>query len=353
MRSGGKGFIIAGVALALVAVVLVVLALAGGTQNEEEIPAREMGSYVVAATDIPAHTILTPVDVTEVEVPVEDVPAGAATNIGAVTGMAYRTPLSADQVLMSTQLEQPGLSNDVADGMRAISLPVDEDSSLYGLAANDDHVDIVFKARVDLVRLLPGTIAELPVEEAGGALTQEIVHADDDVPAYPATGDEGSRVFVRDGIGDEGQLEPVAKVLLQDIRILRVVRPGQSFTADGEPVAETVVEEAATTEDVRQGALILEVTSQQAEVITFMQDANHTYQITVRGRDDHEVVSTSGITFEILAEDEDYALPLPGAITVADPPPASPVGADQDGRPGMTPPPEVTATAPAEASPAA
>lgn len=353
MRSGGKGFIVAGVALGLVAVVLVVLALAGGSRGEEQIPAQQMGSYVVAAMDIPAHTILTPTDVSTVEVAAEDVPAGAVTNIGAVIGMAYQTPLSAEQVLMTAQLEQPGLSNDVADGMRAIALPVDEDSSLYGLVANDDHVDIVFKARVDLVRLLPGTIAEAPVQEPGEALDQEIVNADDDAPSYPATGDEGSRVFVRDGIGDEGQLEPVAKILLQDIRILRVVRPGQSFLPDGQPVAETVVEEAATTDDVRQGALILEVTAQQAEAITFMQDAKHTYQVVVRGRDDHESVSTSGITFEILADDEEYALPLPRAVTVEDSLPATPIGSNQDSRPGMTPPQGVTTTGAAEASPAA
>ncbi|HEV2109201.1 MAG TPA: Flp pilus assembly protein CpaB [Thermomicrobiales bacterium] len=349
MRSGGKGFIIAGVALGLLAVVLVVVALAGASQTEEDVQPEALGSYVVAAMDVPAHTILTPADVTEVEVPADEVPPDAVTNIGTITGMAYRTPLTMDQVLMSAQLENPGLSNDVSGGMRAIALPVDEGSALYGLLASDDHVDIVFKARLDLIRLLPGTVAEMPVEDAV-ASSNEVVGADDDVPAYPATGDEGSRVFVRDV---SAEFEPVAKVLLQDIRVLRVVRPGQSFSADGQPVDQVVVEAPAASEDAARGALILEVTAEQAEAITFMQDANHTYQIVVRGREDHDIVNTSGITFEILAKDEDYALPLPAAVTVEEPRPASPEARSRETVSGIPPPPAVTATGAHEASPAA
>jgi pilus assembly protein CpaB len=330
MRGGGRGFIIIGVMLALAAVVLVVVALAGGNQDETDEPPVAMGSYVITTADVPAHAILAATDVEEVEIALDEVPDGAATNVGSVIGMAYQTPLSAAQVVMTAQLEQPGLSNDVADGMRAIALPIDETSALYGLVGSGDHVDVVFKARLDLVRLLPGSLAEMPVEEVEEIVNQA-VGIGEDLSAYPATGEEGTRVFLRDALGDEGQLEPVAKVVLQDVRVLRIVRPGQSFTADGQPAEALVVEEAATGPEAESsGALILEVRPEQAEVVTFMQDERHSYQIAMRGRDDHATVSTTGITFEILAENEDYDLPMPGPVTVEEPE-ASPVAANGPG----------------------
>jgi hypothetical protein len=56
---------------------------------------------------------------------------------------------------------------------------------------------------------------------------------------------------------------------------------------------------------------------EQAEVLTFMQDKRHEYQVVVRGKDDHEQVTTKGITFEILYQDGTYDLPLPGSVTVS------------------------------------
>ncbi|MDQ3514165.1 MAG: hypothetical protein M3462_10985, partial [Chloroflexota bacterium] len=151
---------------------------------------------------------------------------------------------------------------------------------------------------------------------------------DIDMPQQPAVGDAGSRVFIRDS---GQQLEPVAKVMLQDLRVLRVVRPGQTFSADGQPVEQAVTDGGvAANGDELAGALILEVTLEQAEVLTFMQDENHQYQVVVRGREDHDLVSTNGITFQLLSTTADYALPIPGSMTVGAPMRTSPeTGSDQ------------------------
>ncbi len=153
MRSGGKGFIFAGVALGLVAILLVVMALAGGGENNEADQAateEEMVTYVSVTRDIPAHTVFIASDLQEVEVPADEVPIGTVSNSVTAVGMAHRTALRLDQALMQDQLERPGLSNDVAVGMRAFSLPVDDRSSFAGLVATDDYIDVVFKARVNL-----------------------------------------------------------------------------------------------------------------------------------------------------------------------------------------------------------
>jgi hypothetical protein len=62
------------------------------------------------------------------------------------------------------------------------------------------------------------------------------------------------------------------------------------------------------------GQLILEVTPQQAEAISFMQDKNHSIEVVVRGRDDHDIANTTGITFQILMTDGTWAMPWPKPV---------------------------------------
>jgi hypothetical protein len=71
---------------------------------------------------------------------------------------------------------------------------------------------------------------------------------------------------------------------------------------------------STTTGNDSQGQLILEVTPQQAEAISFMQDQNHNIEVVVRGKDDHEIAKTSGITFQILMSDGTWSMPWPKPI---------------------------------------
>jgi hypothetical protein len=130
-------------------------------------------------------------------------------------------------------------------------------------------------------------------------------------------------------VGDAGELEPVAKIMLQDIRILRVVRPGDEFLPDGSR-AEGVAETALATDGEELGQVILEVTPEQAELLTFIQDEHHEYQLIVRAKDDHAKVNTFGITFELLATDPKWALPWPVTITAPDDDANSAENGDED-----------------------
>jgi len=344
MRGGSKLFIIAGVGLGLVAVLLLVTSMSGGGGGTKaDNPSKGGKVTVVQSTrDVPAHNIIQVEDVVEKQVNSDTVPADAVHSISEVVGKSYRVPLASTQTLVSSQVEQPGLRNDIAVGKRAIAIPVDEKNLFAGLIQDSDYVDFIFHARINEVRILPTNLAAAPEDEpyykfdsggnsgdnqddqndsGGDSGTNETasgpimwVPPGLEVPEHPAVGDAGSKLFVRDDIAEQQQLEPVAKVMVQDVKVLRVVRPGESYGADGQPVEAPALEPGQTAGST--GYIVVEVSEEQAEVLTFMQDKRHEYQVIVRGKDDHDVVSTNGVTFQILATDSDYDLPLPSSVTV-------------------------------------
>jgi Flp pilus assembly protein CpaB len=329
MRGGGKIFMLAGVGLALVAVLLLAMAFLGGGGGEQEEPVAAQQAQVTvieAIRDIPAHTILTAEDLQEVPIAADAVPVDAVTSRSQVIGLAYRVPLTMGQRLLVAQVEQPGLGNIIQPGKRAVALPVGFINLFNGLIQDEDHVDIVFKARLNEVRLLGHSMGPTPEDgeyyefkngDGFGWLPVDFV---DEFPPFPAAGDPGSQMYIRDDIGPNQQLEPIAKVLLQDIRVLRVVRPGERYAANGQLIEEPLSETGSTLGEEVQGTLVLEVTSQQAEVLSFMLDERaqpyNVYQVIVRGKEDHQVINTTGVTYEILATNDEYSLPLPGSVTI-------------------------------------
>jgi Flp pilus assembly protein CpaB len=347
MRGGSKLFIIAGIGLGLVAVLLIVSSMGGGGGTNAKTDSDKI-MVVQAANDIPAHNILQPEDLVTKEMPTDQVPADAVRSVAEVVGKSYRVPLAPTQTLVASQVEQPGLKNDIAVGKRAIAVPVDEKNLFAGLIQDNDYVDLVFHARINEVRILPTNLAETPEDEPyykydskgsgenNGNNNEEQNQEDEgslgetsggtgvmwvppglEIPQHPATGDAGSQLFVRDDTGELQQLEPVAKVMVQDVRVLRVVRPGESYGADGQPTESDTSGLQSGEETGTAGYVVLEVSADQAEVLTFMQDKRHEYQVVVRGKDDHEHVDTKGVTFEILYQDSNYKMPLPGSVKIS------------------------------------
>lgn len=349
MKGGSKLFLVAGVGLAVVAVAILILGMSGGDKkadaNNQQAPVEQV-SIIQAAVAVPAHNLLQATDVIEVKVPADQVPADAVTTIGEVLNMSYRMPLATGQTLVKSQLEQPGIRNEIDPGTRAVSVPVDQVSMLSGLIQDGDYVDVVFKTRINLIRLLPTNFAETPEDTAtysyeskgggdgngssgdGGGDSASSLPAsasgpilwvaagfEVDVPMHPYAGDPGSKFVIEDA---GGQLEPLAKMMVQDVKVLRVVRPGESYSSDGSLAGQSVTDGAtAPTSEDSSGYLILQVSPGQAEALAFMQDSDnqHTYQIIVRGKDDHEKVETTGITFQILASDEEWSMPWPQSLT--------------------------------------
>jgi Flp pilus assembly protein CpaB len=67
-------------------------------------------------------------------------------------------------------------------------------------------------------------------------------------------------------------------------------------------------QKAAATADM----LVLELSDDQAEVMKFVLDNGATFSFAVRGKDDHEIANSSGITYDLLITN--YQLPLPKSV---------------------------------------
>ena len=306
MRRSGRLFIVLGIALALVAGLLAVVALTGddgdddttadtsGQSEPEEI------TIVVAARDVPAHERITEEDVEEQTVDSDTVSGDVVRNSVEVIGLAYGDDLTAGQALVRDRLESPGLANSIEPGRRAFALPVDEAGMVGGLVRDDDRLDIVFSTRVDLLRVTGTAPLEVfdrlelegVVDPETGADALIIPPYGQDVgPTYPYPGEDGSRFWVSDlEVGD-----PVTKLMLQNVRVLRTIAPSTS----------------ETTGEQTQGFLVLDVSPDEAEVLRFML-TNGTFQIVLRGLEDDEVMTTDGQTYNEMVDE--LGLPVPKTV---------------------------------------
>lgn len=309
MRRSGRLFIVLGVGLALVAVLLVGLVLLSGDGDDGETTdadpdaeePREI-TVVVAARDVPAHTVLRQDDVEEQIVESDKVPGDVLRSTVEAVGFAYSIDLVAGQPLAESERELPGLANQIADGHRAVTLPVDAVNLIGGQLRGDDRVDIVFSARVSLLRVNPTYPVELPDNLQLDDITGDTIDLDEDGqedvelpgivipergqeppgPTYPYPGEPGSRFWVTDVT--EG--DPVGKLIIQNIRVLRVVSPGDTVSGDAGD---------------GQSFVILELEPAAAEMVEYLQGVGE-YRLILRNPEDEAVVETPGVTMNQLVD---------------------------------------------------
>jgi len=329
MLRGGRVFILLGVVLAVAAVLLGILALSRPGREAAETPAPQevRVPVVVAARDIPANTVITAADITVTEVPQEEVAPGTAQRADQVIGLVTSGVLVEGQRILMANLVAPSLGNVVQPGKRAVALPVDRVSALGGLIQPNDTIDIIYSVRVNLTRVVPSEPLEVVDATQGYARQDDLQLAPygqpPSGPTYPFPGEPGSRFTVTDGGGGN----PVAKLILQNIRVLQVIAgseavapgPGESapvqtsaeageITPTPEPNATALAGSTLPAVDL----LIIEVDPQQAEMITFMLDQQARYQVVLRSRTDQEPANTSGVTYDRLVSQ--YGLPVPATV---------------------------------------
>jgi pilus assembly protein CpaB len=121
---------------------------------------------------------------------------------------------------------------------------------------------------------------------------------------------------------EETLVDRVTKTMVQNVRVLRVLKPaipqeagtptpaGQQGTAPPPPPSRTQASD--TFVPGAQWILLLAMTDQEAEIVKFtldQQDPKPQITLVLRGRDDSAIEDTTGITLRLLTSR--YGLPLP------------------------------------------
>lgn len=305
MRRSGRLFIVLGIALALVAGLLAVMALSGDdpddttSASEGNSEPREI-TVITAARDIPAHERITEEDIREETVDASTVSSDVATSRLEVIGLAYSDDLTTGQALVRAQLESPGLANRIEPGRRAFALPVDAAGLVGGLIRDDDRLDIIFNTRVDLLRVNPSwpleasdnlTVDSVKDPETGEEGLTLPPPGQDIGPVYPYPGESGSRFT----ISDMEAGNPVTKVMLQNVRVLRTVVPSSTEGSSSDTGS----------------FLVLDVSPEEAEILRFIMTTGN-YQIVLRGLEDGDIADTNGLTFNSMVDN--YGLPVPKTV---------------------------------------
>lgn len=262
----------------------------GGDTNAEILPGIQPAPTVVpkirvlmANQTIPANTILTAEAVGQWFTAEErertpdireDVIGSERQLIGYVTLVEIRP----NELLYTAQFTPATLAHKIPSGERAVPLKVDQFSGVVGQVTAGDYVDIVFSGQIEM-------------------------HYPQAFPASP----EEPPAF----------LSPVSllavKTILQDVQVLEVI-PITSSASMGtnQPQATPVPSEGGTapsTVPPTEWILLLAVDDQEAEVLRFAQDQGMTYQLLLRAPEDHETVTTKGVTTKILVQTYDVPMP--------------------------------------------
>jgi pilus assembly protein CpaB len=304
MRRNGRLFIILGVGLAVLAVALAFLMFSGANANKTVQQAPAQVKIMVAAQNVPAHAILNETMLQEQTIDRDLLKGGEVQVKTEVLGLAPKQGLVKGQRIVKSDLEVPGLTNDIEKGKRAVAVPVDRLNALAGMVRESDYVDVIFSIKVSLLYVLPSRPLELETSTAGDkdkATLPAVAPGDPSAYVYP--GEAGSRFKMQ---SSEGKGDPLAKVIVQDVKVLRVAS-GTNPQAQQNQQAQNGQAAAAPADLV-----VLEVTDEQAEVMKFVLDNGGSFTFALRGKEDHDPSKTNGITFDMLVTN--YQLPAPKSV---------------------------------------
>ncbi|MBP6964479.1 MAG: Flp pilus assembly protein CpaB [Armatimonadetes bacterium] len=139
MQTRQKTLVIAAV-LGVLAAALVWSFLAGQKAQKAESEVQ----VVVAASNIPRETVVSPADITMRSYAKELVPAGAAISEGMVVGKVTTTDIRADQpILTASLMSKDRLSYVIPPFMRAVTVGLDPVIGVGGFLKPGDRVDVI------------------------------------------------------------------------------------------------------------------------------------------------------------------------------------------------------------------
>ena len=109
-------------------------------------PAAQRTRIAVAARDLPGGTVLSAEDVKMVEWPAEALPTGFIGSASAAVGQGLRTSVAANEPLLDGKLAghgRGGLPSSIPEGMRAVSVRVDDVTAVAGFVVPGTRVDVL------------------------------------------------------------------------------------------------------------------------------------------------------------------------------------------------------------------
>jgi Flp pilus assembly protein CpaB len=318
MKTRGGKIIFLGAALAIMAFVVVYVVMSKGlvggdnaANQAASVPTTpKMVSVAVVNRDVPAYTVLDASVVATTDMEESTVDPAMSTAPASLYGKMTLVPLTKGQPVHVDQLTATGFSDILAPGERAYSLAVPARSTFGNAVTENDHVDLIWMTTL---------VYNGPKVDAEGKPIQ------------------GELYFTS------------TKTLLQNLHVLRVITLSQAPPAGQKNQGNNTATNASSTDssDTQavssmnaplasmytpdapfQTVLVLGVTDQQAEVITYAR-ANGTIDLTLRSsalqkddggnvvkdatgkdvRGDTDVEKTTGICICTLIQQ--YGLPTP------------------------------------------
>lgn len=176
-------------ALLLAVAVMVMMAIMMLPNDAENQPAEEKRPVIVARQTIPAYVEITADMLETVEYPESTIPANAIVETDAAVGCRTLVEISAQEVLMSNHLlakdaVSGGLAMALEEGMRAMSVRVDEVSGVSNLLRVGNQVDVIAVLNTADDKIVSKMLLEnVKVVALGNALAGTPVNGDG-VPYY-------------------------------------------------------------------------------------------------------------------------------------------------------------------------
>jgi pilus assembly protein CpaB len=204
---------------------------------------------VVANSDLRVGTFLSAQNVA-----VRDVPkaflsseAVAADRWGTISGRVLAHPIRSGEPILLSHLAQElnaGFSAQLAEGMRALTFPVDEQSSISGMLAPGDRIDLFFTTTSGNETVTLPLLTNVPVIATGVRTTsnESMIRDKHDVGSYrtvtvSVTPQDASKITLAQ---DAGKVTITLRQP-QDDHPIQLARMTKSILLNGNPIAKAAV----------------------------------------------------------------------------------------------------------------
>lgn len=126
---------------------IIYFSLSGLDEDKKNGAAPSTVMVVVAKQDIPARTIITAEMLKVVEVPVDILPPGAATDIGSITNCPASVPIQQGDIVTDKKvlmdIKMAGFTGMIPPDCRAITIGISDVTGVAGFAKPGDYVDVM------------------------------------------------------------------------------------------------------------------------------------------------------------------------------------------------------------------